>query len=105
MRIMVLIADAPCHGPAYWPGDDTWPGDGDLMPAVLKELTDRRINCCFSAIRLATQRMEKAFEAHWDSQGDVGCSFRTFQSRRETGDRILENVVDSIQVLIQGSMA
>jgi hypothetical protein len=106
-RSIVLIADAPCHGTAYFDGKDNHPEDGNHMPDMLKELTDKGINLCFSIIdENCTKKMEAAFREHWQQSGDAHrCKFVTFSGCRDAGSHILRQAVSSIQALIQGSVA
>ena len=102
---MILIADAPCHGADFSDDQDDHPEDGGHMRGVLKELTDRKISCCFSVIREhSTKKMQLAFQKHWGENGGKDCTFRTFPCSREAGDEILQNVVDVIQTLVEGSV-
>lgn len=72
VRLVVHIADAPCHGTDFHSCDDSYPkGHKDDMPwdQIFKELVEKRLDYLFLKISTITDKMFEKFKAFADKHG------------------------------------
>lgn len=96
IRLVVLIADAPCHGTIYHESGDDYP-EGDpsgLIPEVLiSQLALNNISLFFAKINNGTDTMIKIWREHY-KQFNPGKSIKSFVITNE--EDFMANIADCI---------
>jgi len=112
MKVMCVIADAPCHGTQFNGGaHDNYPNDSPKMLTTLQRLVDKNISLLVSHITKDTKVMSGEFkqfyQAHKPSKvkGQMGIACMDFDLNRAFDDEAFtEQLVMSMMELFNGNV-
>jgi len=98
--MVILVADAPCHGEVFHDEDDQYPsGDPNgLEPEVLlSEMVELGINLFFSEICKKTKKMVGIWKRHFE-KNKKGVEMKTFEITKS--EDFLPSIADAIASVI-----
>ena len=101
-RVVVHIADAPCHGQEYHSCHDSYPnGDpsGVKPEELLKQLRDKRTHYFFIEITPHTQQMTSMFKSIFNTQHAI---FEV-RSLGDNPDQLLPAVIESVKSSVRST--
>jgi len=99
-RLILLVADAPCHGSIFHDEEDSYP-NGDpkgLEPEVLlSEMLEKDIHLFFSEICKSTKKMVSIWKKHYDAN-TKGLALNRFDLTKQ--EDFLPSIADAIASVI-----